>query len=75
MICLTPKIGAVKMTGEQIKALRLKLKWSQERLARELGISVMTINRWEKGHFKPSPLAETRLMELAAKVEKEQAQG
>lgn len=46
-----------EMTPERIKKIRLSLGWSQERLARELGVSFSTVNRWERGRTSPSPMA------------------
>lgn len=40
--------------GEKIKAIRLQLNMSQEMLARELGVSFATVNRWENARTKPS---------------------
>ncbi len=45
------------MRHDEIKRLRLALSWSQERMARELGVSFCTVNRWEKGRSNPSPMA------------------
>ncbi len=45
------------MNPEKIKQIRLRLGWSQEKLARELGVSFCTVNRWEKGRTSPSPMA------------------
>ncbi|UKI15310.1 MAG: helix-turn-helix domain-containing protein [Clostridiales bacterium] len=39
---------------------------SQESLAKELGVSFTTINRWEKGHAKPSILFENRFNKYCA---------
>lgn len=47
-----------------IKELRLKLGLSQEGLARKLGVSVLTVRRWERGSSKPSPLALQRIEEV-----------
>ena len=44
--------------AEKIKFVRAKLKLSQEDLARELGVSFATINRWENGSYNPSRLAK-----------------
>ena len=41
------------MTPEQIKSRRLKLGYSQQRFAAELGVSFATVNRWENGRAKP----------------------
>jgi len=48
-----------------VRSLRSKLGWSQERLARELGVSFSTISRWERGEGAPSPMAERLLRELS----------
>ena len=43
--------------AEELKKLRQHKGWSQEDLARELGVSFATVNRWENGKTKPSRLA------------------
>lgn len=43
--------------AEKVKNVRKILKISQEELARELGVSFATINRWENGNYNPSKLA------------------
>lgn len=57
------------MTGEEIKALREKMKLSQEGFARRLGTSLNTVNRWEKGVHRPGQMAKTLLDQLKEKVE------
>lgn len=54
------------MSREAIKQIRKQLGWSQERLARELGLSFSTISHWERGESKPSPAAE-RLLNQAVR--------
>lgn len=54
------------MGPEGIKNLRLSLGWSQERMAREIGVSFSTVNRWERGRSEPSPLALNFLGRLSA---------
>ena len=44
--------------SEKVKYVRTELKLSQEELARELGVSFATINRWENGSYNPSRLAK-----------------
>ena len=46
--------------AEKVKFAREKLNLSQERFAAKLGVSFSTINRWEKGHFMPSYLAQAQ---------------
>ena len=38
--------------GERVKQVRLALNLSQEEMAKELGVSFATINRWENSHNK-----------------------
>lgn len=40
--------------SEDIKALRQKCLLSQEALAKEIGVSFATVNRWEAGKTKPT---------------------
>ena len=51
-----------------VKSVRKQLELSQEDLARELGVSFATVNRWENGKVKPSKLAKARLDEFCAKM-------
>jgi putative transcriptional regulator len=44
-----------------VKEVRRQLSISQEDLARELGVSYATVNRWEDGQAKPSKLARAQL--------------
>ncbi len=44
-----------------VKEIRRQLSLSQEDLARQLGVSYATVNRWENGQSKPSRLAKARL--------------
>lgn len=47
--------------GVKVKALRRMRHWSQEDLAREIGVSLSTVQRWEKGSGQPIRLARTEL--------------
>jgi len=53
------------MEPEAVKHIRKRLQWSEERMARELGLSYSTISRWERGLCTPSPVAQRLLGELA----------
>jgi len=53
-----------------VKEVRKQLSLSQEALARELGVSYTTINRWEKGVAKPSRLAEAQFVSFFEKMTK-----
>jgi len=48
------------------RLLRTRLGLSQEQLARRLGVSFATVNRWESGRSRPSPRASLALAELEA---------
>ena len=53
-----------------IRGLRKRMGLTQEKLAARLGVAFPTLNRWENGHTRPSPLAlrqiESLLSECAA---------
>ena len=51
-----------------VKEVRRQLALSQEDLARELGVSYATVNRWENGRARPSPLAMQKIEELLRKM-------
>jgi len=51
-----------------IKRFREKNDWSQEALARKVGVSLQTVYRWENGTVKPSPLASEKLKQLGANI-------
>ena len=47
-----------------IKAIRLKLGFTQEDVARKLGLALSTVSKWEQGLFSPSCLAREKLEKL-----------
>ena len=47
-----------------IRAIRQRTGLTQEKLAAKLGVTFPTVNRWEHGRTKPSPLAIMRIKEL-----------
>lgn len=55
------------MTPLEIKRIREKLGMTQEALAHLLGVSFQTINRWERGIYKPSRLALEKIKALEQK--------
>lgn len=42
------------LTSAQLTTLRNKLRLSQEQMARLLGVSFASVNRWEGGHSVPT---------------------
>jgi len=55
------------MTGEEIKALRLRLGLTQTELGDVIGVYWGTVSRWEAGKMMPSTLALRALAELDRK--------
>ena len=47
-----------------IRNLREQTGLTQEKFALKLGVTLLTINRWENGRAKPSPLAMQKVEEL-----------
>ena len=46
---------------ERLKTLRSKMSWSQEDLAREINVSLSTVQRWESRGANPTRLARQEL--------------
>ena len=51
-----------------IKTVRQQLELSQEDLAREIGVSYATVNRWENAQTTPSKLAKAQLETFCEKM-------
>ena len=51
-----------------VTVIRRQLALSQEDLARQLGVSYATVNRWEKGRNIPSRLARAQLNAFREKM-------
>jgi len=49
---------------EKVKELRKKMGWVQEDLAREIDVSLSTVQRWEGKGAKPTRLARRELQRL-----------
>jgi len=52
----------------RLRLLRTRLGWSQEQLARRLGVSFATVNRWESGRSHPSARPSLALAQLEAAI-------
>ncbi len=50
-----------------IKAIRRDFGFTQEELARELGVTLSTVSKWEQGLFSPSRLAREKIQKLLKK--------
>jgi len=56
----------------RLRLLRARLGLSQEQLARRLGVSFATVNRWETGRSRPSAPASSAIAELEASASRGQ---
>lgn len=54
----------MKELKERVRELRRKKGWAQEDLAREIGVSLSTIQRWENKGSNPTRLARRELKKL-----------
>lgn len=63
------------MTPQQIRQLRKELELTQQQFAELLGVSFVTLNRWENGQSKPSAMGLTRLKELGAEHQRQLSAG
>ena len=52
---------------DKLQEVRGRLYMTQKQLAAELGISFTTLNRWEKGHNKPTFLAKRKFDDYCKK--------
>ena len=55
------------MTPNQIRSLRQTTGLTQQQFADLLGVSFVTLNRWENGQTKPSAMGVAKLRELSGK--------
>lgn len=53
--------------AEKMQTVRKQLFLSQEAIAKELGVSFATVNRWEKGKCEPSYKAQKAFNDLCEK--------
>ena len=55
---------------ESLRHYRLEHQLTQEELAKKLGVSFATVNRWFKAKTHPSELQEYRIRKLLGKATK-----
>jgi transcriptional regulator with XRE-family HTH domain len=51
-----------------VRELRERIGLTQEKFAAKLGVTTPTINRWENGRARPSPLALGQIEKLTRKL-------
>ena len=54
----------MKQLREKVKELRKQRGWAQEDMAREICVSLSTVQRWERQGGKPTRLARRELNNL-----------
>ena len=73
MVCITAnehllnqlfEVRKMEQLCEKVRELRSKKGWAQEHLAREIGVSLSTVQRWEKRGGRPTYLARRELIRL-----------
>lgn len=52
---------------KQLGQIRKRLKWSQQKVATELGVSISTVARWESGKSNPGNLASDKIAQFIKK--------
>lgn len=52
------------MANTKLRAARIRKFWTQEHLAEEVGVTFVTISRWENGVQRPSPYAVKKLCQV-----------
>lgn len=57
--------------GSLVRATRDRLGMTQERFAARLGVTFTSVNRWENGRTKPSPLALRQVEDLLREMGKD----
>lgn len=55
-------------TPRFIREVRERIGLTQEKFAAKLGVTFPTVNRWEHGRAKPSPLALKQIENLLRKL-------
>ena len=58
----------MKGLKEKVRELRKRKEWAQEDLAREMGVSLSTVQRWENKGGEPTRLARRELRKLFQEV-------
>lgn len=62
------------LTGDEVRALRKALHLTQESFAMELHVTTATVNRWERGHARPTPSLAQRMRVMRSALAGQRAQ-
>jgi len=66
-------LPADEITGSEVLALRRQLNMTQERFAQEIGVTVSSVNRWERGVIQPSRLARRAIQALIERQQNDES--
>ncbi len=58
----------MKQFREKVKELRKRMGWAQEDMAREIDVSLSTVQRWEAKEAKPNRRSRSELKRLFEKA-------
>ena len=62
---MSAKKTSTSNRSDIIKRLRVQLGLTQEQFAARVGVTFSTVNRWEAGRSRPSPLAWREIERLS----------
>jgi transcriptional regulator with XRE-family HTH domain len=55
------------MKGQELRAIRDRLRWTQAEFAKALGVAPNTVARWERDERRIQPPAEIAIRAIAAR--------
>jgi putative zinc finger/helix-turn-helix YgiT family protein len=69
LIARTLLMKPARLMPEEIRFLRKTLGWSQADLARQIGVTLTSVNKWESGKARMGVVADKLLRLLVARLE------
>ena len=60
--------GNLDQLQKKVKELRSRMRWTQEDLAREINVSLSTVQRWENRGANPTRLARREISKIFHKA-------
>jgi transcriptional regulator with XRE-family HTH domain len=60
------------VTGDEFKRLRLSIKYSQAKLAKEMDITIRTLTRWETGEYPVSRMGELAIETIVRRAKRKE---
>jgi DNA-binding XRE family transcriptional regulator len=68
-------VPASEWTPERIKAIRVALNLSQDRMAKEVGVAQKTLSEWETGKYRPRLVQHRNRLAELEQIAKERVAG